>query len=71
MRKPRVTKVQKKLIALMKQGQHLRVQKSEPRYFIDGADAVNERTVRTMLRDGRLRAADDGLFGDAQTLVLA
>lgn len=70
MRKPRLTRAQKRIIALLKNGQHLRVQKSEPRYFIDGSDAVSERTVKTMIRDGRLRAADDGLFGDAQTLVL-
>ena len=69
-RKARVTPRQKKILAMLERGLMLRVQKSEPHYFIDGGDAVNERTVRALLRDGRLRAADDGLFGDAQTLVL-
>lgn len=70
MAKKRITPRQRRLLAQLSSGLMLRAQKSEPHYFIDGGDAVNERTVKAMLRDGLIRAADDGLFGDAQTLVL-
>lgn len=70
-RKPKMTKRQQKVAQALLHGAMLRVQKSDPHYFIDGGDAVNERTVKAMLRNGFLRACDDGLFGDSQTLVLA
>lgn len=72
MAKKRRTKAQRKLIAILMGGGMLRVQKSDPPYFIDGGDTVNARTVRCLVRDGVLKAAEDGLLpGDTQTFVLA
>lgn len=67
----RLTRCQKGLLAKLRAGQQLRAQLGEPPYFIDGGDAVNARTVKTLIRDGFLRPLEDGLFeGFAQTLVL-
>ena len=71
MKKPRVSRVQKQLLQQMRAGIALRVQKGDPPYFLDGHDAVNQRTVRVLLRRGVIKPAEDGLFGDTQTLVLA
>lgn len=72
MKKKRRTPEQHALIKQLLDGAQLRVQKSDPPYFIDGGDAVNSRTVRCLVRDGVLRAAEDGLLpGDTQTFVLA
>lgn len=70
--KKRRTKEQRALIEQLKLGAMLRVQNSDPPYFIDGGDTVNSRTVRCLVRDGVLKAAGDDLLpGDTQTFVLA
>lgn len=72
MKKPRRTKAQKALIERVKAGAKICQQNVEPPFFIDGGGQVNARIVRSLLRDGVLKPAGDGLFaGFTQTLVLA
>lgn len=71
-KKFRPTKKQAALLQTMKGGGKLCFQHQDPPYFIDGGDAVNQRTVKTLLRNGLLKPAGDGLLpGDTQTLVVA
>jgi len=66
----RLSNTQAELMRRLRNGECLCVEKAddgEEHFFLSGGATVNRRTVAVLERIGRVRRAQDGLFGDGQT----